>query len=95
MAANIRQPEIEIDLVTASRVLYRANAFVLANLSSLVDTRGLREGDWEEDYFVDLPSRRLHEVGSHLTRLERLALDRFNVGLGVMPIPIKDFEPAL
>ena len=88
MIANRTQSDPDLDLESASHALRRANAYVLANLSSLVDLKGLREGDFEDDYFLEVPCSRLPEVGDRMVALRRLALDRFDVDLSLMWIPI-------
>ena len=75
-------------------MLCRANAFVLANLAEVVDVSRLREGDAEDDYFINVPARSLHDIGDLITPLEYIALMRFDVGLGVMPIARKDTRTA-
>jgi hypothetical protein len=95
MTVNDPQSEIELDFEPAKRVLCRANAFVLANLPPIVDVSRLREGDADEDYFVDVPARCLHDIGDLITPLEYIALMRFDVGVGVMPIARKDTRTAL
>lgn len=88
------QSEVELELEPAKRALRRANAFVLANLPKLMDVSRLREGDDEDDYFIDVPPRRLYDVGEPVAHLENLAIERFNVGLGVMPIPRRELRAA-
>lgn len=90
MTAIQPESEIELDLEPAKRALRRANAFVLANLPGLMDVSRLREGDGEDDFFIDVPPCRLYDVGEPVAHLENLAIERFNVGLGVMPIPRKE-----
>ncbi|MBV8368043.1 MAG: hypothetical protein JO036_03760 [Candidatus Eremiobacteraeota bacterium] len=89
MIANRTQSDsdAELDFDSASRALRRANAYVLANLSALVDLRCVREGDFEDDYFIEVPCSRLPEVSNRLIQLKRIAADRFDVDLGLMWIP--------
>ncbi|HEY0394593.1 MAG TPA: hypothetical protein VGD01_08860 [Candidatus Elarobacter sp.] len=86
MIAHRTQPEADLDLESARRVLRRANAYVLASLPALVDVRTLREGDFEDDYFVEVPCRRLPEVGDRLAHLKFIATERFDVGFSIMSI---------
>lgn len=95
MTINHPRSEIELDFESARRVLCRANAFVLANLLQIAGVSGLREGDHEDDYFLEVPARRRHGIGARITPLEYLALMRFDVGLGVMPIPSKETTTTL
>lgn len=90
MIANRTQtdPGAELDFGSASRALRRANAYVLANLSALVEVRCVREGDFEDDYLIEVPCSRLPEVSARLVQLKRIASDRFDVDLGLMWIPI-------
>jgi hypothetical protein len=82
------QPEVERELVRTGRVLRRANAFFLANLSRIVDIARLREGDDEEDYFIEVPASQLHEVGQRIADLELSVSERFGVGISAFPIPV-------
>ena len=84
MSAGYTQADPFLDLDSASRILRRANAYVLANLAPLVDLAKLREGDFEDDYFVEVPCSRLVEVGDKLAELTCVAIERFDVGLGLM-----------
>ena len=90
MIANRAQsdPDAELDFDSASRALRRANAYVLANLLPLVDLKRVREGDFEDDYFIEVPCNRLPDVSDRLVELKRMAIDRFDVDLGLMWIPI-------
>ena len=88
MIANRTQTDPLLDLESASRALRRANAYVLANLAPLVDLRRLREGDFDDDYYVEVPCSRLPEVAMRLAQLRRIALDRFGVDVCLMWIAI-------
>jgi esterase/lipase superfamily enzyme len=88
MSDNRIQSDALLDLHSASRALRRANACVLADLSALVDLRLLREGDFDDDYYVEVPCSRLPEVGSRLAQLKRIAADRFGVELNLMWIAV-------
>ena len=95
MTINDPRSDIELDFEAARRVLCRANAFVLANLPQIVDMNCVREGDAEDDYFIDVPARHRHKLGTLITPLEYEALIRFDVGLGIMPIPRSETTTAI
>lgn len=95
MTINDPRSDIELDFESARRVLCRANAFVLAKLPQIADVSRLREGDHEDDYFLEVPARCRHDIGVLITPLEYLALMRFDVGLRVMPIPSKETKTTL
>ena len=95
MTVNDPRSDTELDFESAKRVLSRANAFVLANLPQFADVSRLREGDFDEDYFLEVPAHRRHDIGELITPLEYLALMRFDVGLGVMPVPSRDTGTTL
>jgi hypothetical protein len=88
MTANSAPSAPVLDLDSARRVLRRANAYVLAQLPALVDVRTLREGDFGDDYFVDVPCARLLDVTDRLAQLAHVVSDRFDVGLDIMRIVI-------
>jgi len=92
MTANTTDTAPALDFTPASRALRRANAFVLANLASIIDVNDMSDGYDEDDYFVAIPSRRLHTVGDRICQLETAAFFRFDAGLSIMPKAVNDIE---
>lgn len=95
MIAQRTDFEDTLDFSSAGRLLRRANAFFLANLCSIVDVRFLSRGDDEDDYFVKVPANRLYEIEGRLYPLERIACDRFDVMLRILPIPSKELTTTI
>jgi hypothetical protein len=82
------EPDVERELGRAGRVLRRANVFFLVNLARIVDITGLREGDDEKDYFVDVPASQLHEVDQRIADLEYEVRHRFDAEVSAMAMAI-------
>jgi hypothetical protein len=84
------EPDVERELERAGRVLRCANVFFLVNLARIVDITRLREGDDEQDYFVEVPASRLHEVGQRIADLNYDVRHRFHAEVSAMAIPVPD-----
>jgi len=81
------KPEISEDVARVVQVLTPATAFFISSLARIVDVSQLSKGDDEEDFFVPVPSNRLHEVSQRIADLEFEVQERFSVGIRVLPIP--------
>jgi hypothetical protein len=84
MTQSTTEGDVGTELIRAGRVLRRANSFFLVGLVKLIDITTLREGRDEEDYLVDVPASRLHEVGLRIAHLSNEVLDRFDADVNAM-----------
>lgn len=82
------EPDVERELLRAGRVMRRANIFFLVNLAKFADITSLREGDDEDDYFIDVPASRLHDVGLQIADLHYEVRHRFGAEVRAMAIAV-------
>jgi len=75
--------EFEPALVEFGRVLARASIFFLRELGGIVDVTGLREGDEEHDYFLEVPAEQLDAVRPRVAELLHSVQEQFGVEISV------------
>jgi hypothetical protein len=83
------EPNASNDVAQAINAIVPASAFFIAALARIVDLSQLTVGDDEQDYFVPIPSDRLHEVSLRIAQLQVEVQDRFGVQISVLPIPMQ------
>ncbi len=79
--------EIADELEKLGETMRKATAALIVGLARIVDIATLTEGDDEFDYFVQVPSGELYELGKRVSDLECDIQDRFGIKVTVLPIP--------
>ncbi len=71
------------------RELRKAESFFLSGIARIVglDVANITPGDDEFDYFVPMPTSRLHELSPQISDLQLEVQEKFGIGLTAMPIP--------
>ncbi len=79
--------EVAEEMDKLSEAMRRATVACIAGLREIVDLATLTVGDDEYDYFVQIPTADLYEIGQRVSNLECDVQERFGIKVTVLPIP--------